>query len=69
MCSSDLQDWHGSDRQCRGRILKTLRENELVKRSEILGIWEDKEQLNRSLKSLIDEKMIIESKQGFALRN
>ena len=63
------QAWHGSDRQCRGRILKKLRENELVKRSELLGIWEDKEQLNRSLKSLIDEKMIIESKQGFALRN
>ena len=63
------QAWHGSDRQCRGRILKTLRDNEFVKRSELLGIWEDKEQLNRSLKSLIDEKMIIESKQGFALRN
>ena len=63
------QAWHGSDRQCRGRILKKLRENETVKRSELLGIWEDKEQLTRSLKSLIDEKMIIESKQGFALRN
>ena len=50
------QPWHGTKRQCRGMILKTLREREPRRRDEF--VWEESAMLNGALEELIAEGFI-----------
>ncbi len=48
------QAWHGTDRQCRGVLLAALR-NHAYDRSELLALWPDPDQAERSLAGLLGD--------------
>jgi hypothetical protein len=62
------QTWHGTDRQCRGAIVQALRENELLKKSEIAQLWDVPSQLEKALITLLDDGLIeARGKSGYSL--
>ena len=52
------QDWHGTDRKCRGTIVQALRENESLTESAIKKLWPDESQVEKALKTLTDDLLI-----------
>jgi A/G-specific adenine glycosylase len=52
------QDWHGTDRKCRGTIVQALRENESLTESEIKKLWADQSQVEKALKTLQEDLLI-----------
>ena len=54
------QAWHGTDRQCRGTIIQSLRENESLTEAEIMKLWHDDSQLERSILGLLRDGLIAE---------
>ncbi len=50
--------FEGSDRQCRGNVLKLLRENHKVTTSQLKESWSDGDQLERAIKSLVADGLI-----------
>jgi A/G-specific adenine glycosylase len=56
LCKS--QDWHGTDRKCRGTIVQALRDNESLTESAIKKLWPDESQVEKALKTLADDLLI-----------
>ena len=52
------QDWHGTDRKCRGTIVQALRENESLTESAIKKLWTDESQVEKALKTLQADLLI-----------
>ncbi|CAB4700357.1 unannotated protein [freshwater metagenome] len=52
------QDWHGTDRKCRGTIVQALRENESLTENAIKKLWPDESQVERALKTLQQDLLI-----------
>jgi A/G-specific adenine glycosylase len=52
------QDWHGTDRKCRGTIVQALRENESLTESAIKKLWPDESQVEKALKTLQEDLLI-----------
>jgi A/G-specific adenine glycosylase len=52
------QSWHGTDRQCRGKIVQALRESNFVTRADLAFSAADPAQINRCLESLIADHLI-----------
>lgn len=52
------QDWHGTDRKCRGIILQSLRENESLTENAIKKLWPEVSQVEKALKSLLEDRLI-----------
>ena len=52
------QDWHGTDRKCRGTIVQALRENESLTENAIMKLWPDESQVEKALKSLQTDLLI-----------
>ncbi len=52
------QAWHGTDRQCRGKIVQALREEKFVKREDLSFASADAEQIDKCLESLIADRLI-----------
>ena len=52
------QDWHGTDRKCRGTVVQALRENESLTESSIKKLWPDESQLEKALKTLLEDQLI-----------
>ncbi len=53
------QKWHGTDRQCRGRILEVLRSTDAtVRPSQLDVVWADAAQRERCLETLIADGLI-----------
>jgi A/G-specific adenine glycosylase len=52
------QDWHGTDRKCRGVIVQALRENESLTESTIKKLWPDQSQVEKALRTLLDDLLI-----------
>ncbi|MEI6648628.1 MAG: hypothetical protein WCO08_03185 [Actinomycetes bacterium] len=48
----------GSDRQCRGNILRLLRQSHKVTMRELSDSWNDPEQLQRAIDSLVFDRLI-----------
>lgn len=63
------QAWHGTDRQCRGRLLAELRDAvRPLARVDFVHCWPDEEaQRERCLDSLVVDGLVVESPLGFAL--
>ncbi|MEY3736717.1 MAG: hypothetical protein RLZZ251_433 [Actinomycetota bacterium] len=59
--------WHGTNRQCRGVILKTLRENHYSSGISLKKLWPDTSQLEICLQSLIDDGFIEEHEKKYCL--
>ena len=52
------QTWHGTDRQCRGMIVQSLRENEILTRTQIQELWDVPSQLEKAILTLLDDGLI-----------
>ena len=52
------QDWHGTDRKCRGTIVQALRENESLTENAIKKLWPDESQVEKALKTLQEDLLI-----------
>jgi A/G-specific adenine glycosylase len=54
------QDWHGTDRKCRGTIVQALRENESLTLSAIKKLWPEESQVEKALETLLADYLIEE---------
>ena len=63
------QGWHGTNRQCRGVILKELREKDHSTSKRLNEIWSNQSQLEEALKSLIADGFIKKTKDKYSLIN
>jgi A/G-specific adenine glycosylase len=62
------QDWHGTDRKCRGTIVQALRESESLTASAIKKLWPDESQVEKALETLLEDNLIEEhSRSRFRL--
>jgi A/G-specific adenine glycosylase len=62
------QDWHGTDRKCRGTIVQALRENESLTLSAIKKLWSEESQVEKALETLLADHLIQEhSRSRFRL--
>ena len=52
------QDWHGTDRKCRGTIVQALRENESLTESAIKKLWPEESQVEKALETLLEDQLI-----------
>ncbi|MSO42810.1 MAG: A/G-specific adenine glycosylase [Candidatus Planktophila sp.] len=52
------QDWHDTDRKCRGTIVQALRENESLTENAIKKLWPDVSQIEKALKTLLEDQLI-----------
>ena len=52
------QDWHGTDRKCRGTIVQALRENESLTENAIKKLWPDESQIEKALRTLQEDLLI-----------
>ena len=52
------QDWHGTDRKCRGTIVQALRENESLTEPAIKKLWPEESQVEKALKTLLEDQLI-----------
>jgi len=52
------QDWHGTDRKCRGTIVQALRENESMTENAIKKLWPDASQVEKALVTLVEDQLI-----------
>ena len=52
------QDWHGTDRKCRGTIVQALRENESLTLSAIKKLWPEESQVEKALITLQEDLLI-----------
>lgn len=62
------QGYAGTDRQCRGAILRVLREaDEAVARADVDAVWPDAPQRERALTSLLDDGLVVSRGEGSVL--
>ncbi len=62
------QDWHGTDRKCRGTVVQALRENESLTLSAIKKLWPEESQIEKALETLLADHLIEEhSRSRFRL--
>jgi A/G-specific adenine glycosylase len=60
-----VQAWAGTDRQCRGRLLDVLRGTDgPVPRSGLDAAWDDPDQRERCLASLLDDGLLVDLPGG-----
>ena len=52
------QDWHGTDRKCRGIIVQALRENKSLTENAIKKLWPDASQVEKALMTLLQDQLI-----------
>ncbi len=52
------QDWHGTDRKCRGTIVQALRENQSLTENAIMKLWPNQSQIEKALKTLQADLLI-----------
>ena len=58
------QTWHGTDRQCRGRIVQALRDNSELKKSELHLLWDVPSQVEKAILTLLDDGLIEERRKN-----
>jgi A/G-specific adenine glycosylase len=61
------QAWAGTDRQCRGVIVQHLRDNQSATKSALLKLWDDTDQSEKAIKSLIADHLIEATGNRFKL--
>jgi len=61
------QAWAGTDRQCRGLIVQHLRENQSATKSALLKLWDDIDQSEKAIKSMIADHLIEATGNRFKL--
>jgi A/G-specific adenine glycosylase len=64
---SSTQGWHGTDRKCRGTIVQALRENSKATKAALYKLWDNNEQVDKALKTLIADGLIETTGKSFKL--
>ena len=64
---SSTQGWHGTDRKCRGTIVQALRENSKATKTALYKLWDNNEQVDKALKTLIADGLIETTGKSFKL--
>lgn len=64
---SKRQSWHGTDRQCRGKIVQALRESISLTEGEIKKLWQEDSQVEKALQTLEADGLIQISTQSNSL--
>lgn len=59
--------WHGSDRQCRGVIMKALREKNSITAHQLAKLWSDSSQYEKAIASLLDDGLIEKRGKSYSL--
>ena len=62
-----VQQWHGTDRQCRGVVIEFLRNHPKATKNSLSIVWEDSSQLEKCLESLINDGLIQKEHASFKL--
>ena len=63
------QAWHGTNRQCRGTILKYLRTHDSATHAQLAKTWKEKSQFEECLNNLITEGFIEKERRKYKLAN
>ncbi|GAA1940945.1 A/G-specific adenine glycosylase [Nocardioides hwasunensis] len=58
------QAWAGTDRQCRGRIMALVRENDAVTAAQVEAAWPTTDQRERCLAGLVDDGLLTQTTPG-----
>ena len=58
------QNWHGTDRQCRGTIVQALRDNPTLSKRELNLLWDVPSQVEKAILTLLDDGLIEEQRKG-----
>ena len=62
------QEWHGTDRKCRGTIVQALRENESLTLHAIKKLWLEESQVEKAIETLLADGLIqAQSRARFSL--
>jgi A/G-specific adenine glycosylase len=61
------QEWAGTDRQCRGVIVQALRENRELSLKALQKMWHEDSQIERALKTLIADGLIMTIGKSYML--
>jgi A/G-specific adenine glycosylase len=61
------QNWHGTNRQCRGAIIEHLRNHAKATEGSFSKIWDDSSQLEKCLASLTRDGLITKNNKSYAL--
>jgi A/G-specific adenine glycosylase len=62
-----VQQWHGTDRQCRGAVIEFLRNHPKATKNSLSIVWEDSSQLEKCLETLISDGLIQKKRASFKL--
>jgi A/G-specific adenine glycosylase len=62
-----VQQWHGTDRQCRGVVIEFLRNHPKATKNSLSIVWEDSSQLEKCLETLISDGLIQKKRASFKL--
>jgi len=64
---SKTQAWHGTDRKCRGTVVQALRENSRLSKSALNKLWNDEDQIEKALKTLLADGLVETIGKSFKL--
>jgi A/G-specific adenine glycosylase len=64
---SKTQGWHGTDRKCRGTIVQALREKKKLTLVECKKLWDNDEQVEKALKTLLADGLIETTGKSYKL--
>lgn len=64
---SKTQGWHGTDRKCRGTVIQALRENQKLTEAALKKLWDNDEQIEKALKTLLADGLIETTGKSFKL--
>jgi len=62
-----VQQWHGTDRQCRGVVIEFLSNHPKATKNSLSKVWEDSSQLEKCLETLISDGIIQKKHASFKL--
>ena len=64
---SKTHAWHGTDRKCRGTVVQALRENNRLSKSALNKLWNDEDQIEKALKTLLADGLVETIGKSFKL--
>jgi A/G-specific adenine glycosylase len=62
-----VQKWHGTDRQCRGVVIKHLRHTKKADQAKLAELWDNESQLEKCLAALLKDGLITQKNKSFSL--
>lgn len=64
---SKTQGWDGTDRKCRGTVVQALRDNPKLSAAALKKLWDNEEQIEKALKTLLADGLIEATGKSFKL--